>query len=228
MKKQKKQFLIFVIVLLVAVLTYIGLTVYNKKSEEKKAQEEADATIYLTDGITSEDVVSFSYDYDGTQLEFEYEDGVWYYAADHSINIDQDAVLNMLNTLTGSTADLVTESADDLSEFGLDQPVKTVTLHTAEQTVTVLGGDHNEVMGQYYAMREGTDAVYLVTVSVETTFDLGLDGLIVVEETTEDTEVVLEEATETLSESSTENVSEDATEEVADGSTEDVQENPTE
>lgn len=185
MQKQKKQLLVMVILLVIGILVYAGIGVYNKKQEEKQAAEEEANKITVTD-MNCDDITSFSYQYEGELLEFVKEDGTWYYKADKSISIDQDVITSMLETASGLDAETAVTDYDTLSDYGLDTPSNTITMADGTNTVTLLLGNKNEMLSQYYVKREEEDTVYLVSVSLETVFGKSVGDLTEVEESTEE------------------------------------------
>ena len=95
MKKQPKQFLLLLVALVLLVGGYFGLRAYNKVSAEKEEQALEETVVTMIDAAV-EDVVEFSYDYNGETYTYEKEDGIWYYAPDHSLNLQQGMVSGML------------------------------------------------------------------------------------------------------------------------------------
>lgn len=75
---------------------------------------------------------------------------------------------------------------DTLSDYGLDTPSNTITMADGTNTVTLLLGNKNEMLSQYYVKREEEDTVYLVSVSLETVFGKSVGDLTEVEESTEE------------------------------------------
>lgn len=185
MQKQKKQLLVMVILLVIGILAYVGIRIYNEKQEEKKAAEEEENKITVTD-MKSEDITGFSYQYEGELLEFEKEDGTWYYKGDKSIAMDQDQITSMLETAAGLGAETEVSDYETLSEYGLDTPANTITLTDGTETVTLLLGNKNEMLSQYYVKKKEEDTVYLVSVSLETIFGKSVSDLTEVEESTEE------------------------------------------
>jgi hypothetical protein len=49
---------------------------------------------------------------------------------------------------------------EDLSEYGLTEPFETITVKTAEQTVTIYVGDYNTIVSTYYFMLDDSPNVY--------------------------------------------------------------------
>ena len=86
MKKQPKQFLLLVVALAVLVVGYFGLRAYNKASDEKAEQAPEESAVAVIDA-KPEDVAAFSYDHNGETYTYEKEDGIWYYAQDHSLKL---------------------------------------------------------------------------------------------------------------------------------------------
>lgn len=184
MQKQKKQLLVMVILLVIGILAYVGIRIYSEKQEEKKAAEEEENKIAVTD-LESDDITEFSYQYEGEVLEFVKEDGTWYYKGDKTISMDQDQISSMLETAVGLEAETEVTDYESLSDYGLDTPSNTITLTGENKTVTLLLGNKNEMLSQYYVKKEEEDTVYLISVSLESVFGKSVSDLTEVEESTE-------------------------------------------
>lgn len=184
MKKQKKQLIALCILLLVCIVAWVGLTKWNKSQEQKKQEEEEASKVTVTD-IAVEDVNAFSYQYNNETLSFVKEDGTWYYEADKSISLDQDAV----ETLVATAAQLIVEQEikdyEGLSEYGLETPSNTITLTTEDGTTTLLIGNKNDMLSQYYVKTDQSDSIYLAGSAVYTTYQKGIADLTATESTTE-------------------------------------------
>lgn len=184
MQRQKKQFLIMVILLVVGVAAYIGIRVYNDRQAEKKAAEEEAEKIKVTE-LNRDDIIRFSYLYEGETLEFEKEDDTWYYTADKSILLDGDQISSMLGTASSLTAATEVTDYDSLADYGLEEPSNTITLQTTDTTITLYVGDTNEMLSQYYVKKDGDDAVYLVSANLSSVFGKSVSDLTKEEEATE-------------------------------------------
>ena len=154
MKKQKKQLIALCILLLICIVAWVGLTKWNKSQEQKKQEEEEASKVMVTD-IATEDVKAFSYQYNNETLSFVKEDDTWYYEADKSIALDQDAVETL------------------------------VTLTTGDGTTTLLIGNKNDMLSQYYVKTDQSDSIYLAGSAVYTTYQKGIADLTAAESTTE-------------------------------------------
>lgn len=199
---RKKQWMILVIALVAIVVASAGLKGYQKKQDQKAAQQEEDEKVYALQ-FASDDVTGISYEYSGETLEFTKTDDTWSCSADPTVQIDADKMKTMLSSLGSMTADSTVESPEDVSEYGIDQPTQQVTLNFSdgsEKTVTF--GNTNEIVGGIYVQVSGDDNVYLVGSSyVNTTLNKGVDDLKVDE--TDDTDDTFSSSSETDTSSDT-------------------------
>ena len=175
---RKKQWIILVIALVAIVAASAGLKGYQKKQDQKAAQQEEDEKVYALQ-FASDDVTGISYEYSGETLEFTKTDDTWSCSKDPTAQIDADKMKTMLSSLGSMTADSTVESPEDVSEYGIDQPTQQVTLNFSdgsEKTLTF--GMENEIVGGIYVQVSGDDNVYLVGSSyVNTTLNKGVDDL---------------------------------------------------
>ena len=184
MKKQKKQLIALSMLLLICIVAWVGLTKWNKSQEQKKQEEEEASKVTVTD-ITTEDINEFSYQYNNETLSFVKEDGTWYYEADKSISLDQDTMETLVATAAQLTAEQEIKDYEDLSEYGLETPLNTITLTTGDGTTTLLIGNKNDMLSQYYVKTDQSDSIYLAASAVYTTYQKGIADLTAAESTTE-------------------------------------------
>lgn len=209
MKKQKKQLIALCILFLICIVAWVGLTKWNKSQEQKKQEEEEASKVMVTD-ITTEDINAFSYQYNNETLSFVKEDGTWYYEADKSISLDQDTMETLVATVAQLTAEQEIKDYEDLSEYGLDTPSNTITLTTGDGTTTLLIGNKNDMLSQYYVKTDQSDSIYLAASAVYTTYQKGIADLTVTESTEESATEQPEETEEadTLQDGDTESTTE--------------------
>ncbi len=184
MNRQKKQFIALLIVLILCVAAYGLVMLYNKRTQKNKEDSEEAAKIALTD-YSTEDVTAFSYVLDGVTLSFTKDGDEWSYDADTSINISASAVESLLSSASSMTAAEKVENPQDKADYGFDEPSNTITITTKAGTTTLYIGASNDMLSQYYAMKEGDDSIYLVDSATATIFNKTLDSL--TETSTEDT-----------------------------------------
>jgi len=77
MKKQKRQLVILLAVLVILAGAVPGVRYFMEKREAKEAQEAAEQKGDVIIDAAYEDVVKFSYDYEGVNYTFEKEEESW-------------------------------------------------------------------------------------------------------------------------------------------------------
>lgn len=183
MKKQKKQLGILILVLALLGGAYALLMRYNRGLEEKEQQEPA-LLVELEDGS----IQKLSYDYEGERYSF-YKDGeVWKSQEDPQKNLIQTRLQEMENHMERIEIQDQIDNVTDLSQYGLDEPSRTVQFETGEESYTVCVGDYNSVAGVYYVYQPSQPAtVYTVVTSAVGGFDYTLEDLVEEEESSEST-----------------------------------------
>ena len=188
--------------LVVLTAAFLGIRQYNKNaSSENSTTEDTQETVL---DVNSDDITSFRYVYEGETYAFEKEDETWYYADDHSLNLNQDRIKAMILKVAPLKADQVIENVTDMSQYGLADPERTIQYETADRSVIINVGNLNSMTSQYYIAFPSEMKVYAVTTNVVTGFNYTLDDL--VEETTEATETAETETAETETTESVETV----------------------
>ena len=179
--------------LVVLAAVFLGIRQYNKNiASATSTTEDTQETVL---DVNSDDITSFRYVYEGETYAFEKEDETWYYADDHSLNLNQDRIKAMILKVAPLKADQVIENVTDMSQYGLADPERTIQYETADRSVIINVGNLNSMTSQYYIAFPSEMKVYAVTTNVVTGFNYTLDDL--VEETTEATETAETETAET-------------------------------
>lgn len=215
MKKQKIQMLVLLGVLLLLCGMFLGVKKYNQKQAEKP--EETDQVVVID--VSTEDIVRFSYDYEGETYSYEKEDDTWYYAPDHSLKLLQYRTGNLMSGLAPLKTGQVIENVTDLEQYGLKEPKQTITYETATESYILYVGSQNSVTGGYYVCMPSQSTVYMVEASAINKLTVTAEDLIdtttdTTEESTESTESgdaatesTTTEAESVTTESTTESVS---------------------
>lgn len=166
-KKQKRLLLILLLILAVLAVGYVILLRYNAAKEAET--EETESTIALwPEDFDSSSIASISYLNGDSSLTFNRKtDGdtdTWIYAADTDFPLNQSALSGMDSQLQSLTASrTVTDSLDNLKEYGLDQPVNTITATDQDGTsVTLYLGSTNSGSDVTYAYTSLSDHVYTI------------------------------------------------------------------
>lgn len=177
MKKQFKQLMVLLLVLVLVVAGYFGVQKYNEVQAEK-AQEETRTVLF---DVNKDDVISLSYDYKDVVYSFEKKDGAWFYTEDPSIELNESLIYAMLNQVTPLLVEQEITGVTDMSQYGLDNPSRRVEFSTATGTYVFEAGNMNKLTSLYYIRVPGESTVYAVKALVVNIFTKSIDDVKIVE-----------------------------------------------
>ena len=112
MRKQKIQFIVLAVILIVCIGGYFGITSYykNKESNEKKA-----STIKVLEIENYKDLAKVSYNYEDATINLVKKDNKWKDESDTSKNLDSNNINSeMLSTLVEIDASTKIDSPEDI------------------------------------------------------------------------------------------------------------------
>ena len=144
--------------------------------------------------VEENDIVKLTYDYEGKAYTFEKVDGTWYYADDHSLNIIQQSVNDMLSPVMLLKAEQVIVNVTDMTQYGLAESSRTIHYETESASYIFQVGDYNAVSDVYYICKPSANTVYAVASTAVGGFEKSLDDL--VEESEEGAAETVEEIVE--------------------------------
>ena len=213
MKKKKLLILIAVLAVLSAAAVAVRMTDFDKSDETE------DTSIDLV-SIPEDSIEAITWDNDGTTLCFVKQDGEWVYQEDTGFPFDSSNLDNMQTAVSSIVASRMIEPDDstDLSDYGLETPVHTVTVTTADGDVTIEIGNETFMKGSCY-VSVGDGNIYLADLSLSEAFDYSLNDLIIMDEIPDMTtirkfKVTLPEGGYVLEERTTGDIDEQSGEEV--------------
>ena len=179
MKKKQRQMIGMLLALVVLAAAFLGIRQYNKNaSSATSITEDTQETVL---DVNSDDITSFRYVYEGETYAFEKKDETWYYADDHSLNLNQDRIKAMILKVAPLKADQVIENVTDMSQYGLADPERTIQYETADRSVIINVGNLNSMTSQYYIAFPSEMKVYVVATNVVTGFNYTLEDLVEVD-----------------------------------------------
>lgn len=154
---------------------YAGIHYWNQK-QETQSQEE-DTSIGLAH-LPEEEITEITFGGD-QPLTFIKEEDIWYYEEDRNFPVSQDAMTTMLAPLTNLSSERQIEDAQELKEYGLEEPASVITVTKEDESVTEISlGNENSSVGKCYGYLNGdTSKIYLLSTSLLTNFDVGLYDL---------------------------------------------------
>lgn len=202
MRKQNRQFIILAVVLIALIGGYIGLTQYNSRQQEQEA-DPVEGEVLID--ISRDDILRFSYVYNGETYAFEktrisvdsqgdnntdesmddsggaakpQTENRWVYTEDTSLNLIQSRLNTMAGKLTSIVAQNIINDVTDMSQYGLDAPSTVLHWETEQRSYTYNVGDYNSISGVYYICEPDSRTVYTVSASLGKGFDYNLEDLI--------------------------------------------------
>lgn len=169
MKKQKSILMLLgVFVLLIVVYLLLGKS--NVKKQEAQSEKAESEKIQVTN---IEDMQKLSYSNETAQMSFAKSDEKWVVADNTAFPPSQDSVEAIENLAGKLTAIRELEASDQLSDYGLVNPLHTITMtdKNEKETKLLIG---NGAGTNYYMMVDGKDIVYTVASSLveALTFDI--------------------------------------------------------
>lgn len=171
--KQRTLLVLTVVILLLGALLW-GLTRSNAAAEQA-ASAAQEGNIPLS-AFSAGDLTQITYTYSGESYTLDYADGSWTLAEDPDYHLDASACDTMRTALMELNAKRQFE-AQAGEDYGLDDPLVTVTVTAAGQSTTLTFGAENPVTGDLYVQKAGDDAIYTVDGSWAACFELDKAGL---------------------------------------------------
>lgn len=197
MKKQKRQFFILICLCILCIAGYFWIR--GGYLEEEDTVSEAAVTDFQP-----EDVVALSVSGD-VSLDFVKENGEWQETSLPDESISQSSVTGLLSQISNiSTAETVVESPENLAQYGLEEPVRTILVTFADDTsMSISVGTQSSLLNKYYIQVSEDPNVYLVSSYVVTDFEKSPEDFVEIVE--EETETDVEEETLTVEDGAAEN-----------------------
>ena len=168
MKKKRSIFLLLGVLALLLII-YFALQAWNTRKEEKSEEE---SNVQVTD-IDPADITALRFDVGNGEMEFEKEDGAWYYTPDRDFPLAQSYPEDMAAAAGNIIADRELTDGDALEDYGLDEPVYTLEYTDSEGNVTQVC--FGNTTGDYYYVTVGdTGKVYTVESTITDSFNYTL------------------------------------------------------
>lgn len=157
MKKQKIQMCILLAVCGLCVGGYFAIS--GHEFEIKEELSEVLVTDFNKDDVTG---LTVSGDYELKLVKG--DDGVWREESIPEKAIKQESVNMLLSEIDNiTTSETVIEAPEDLSQYGLDEPFRTITAELSDGTsVTLCAGAKSDLLSKYYVKTESGESVYMV------------------------------------------------------------------
>ena len=176
----KKAILIAGIVALTLSICLAVILLLPDSSGDQPADTTAENLQYLFDLNHTEHITKLSFVYkDRASVSVSKVDGSWQVTDRAGLPIDDLAMEILLDPLEQMLAlRIITQNCEDVSEYGMDAPLLTLTVTAEGSPKTYLFGSYNTHFNGYYCMVKGTKSVYLLDESYLQNFDVTLTDLL--------------------------------------------------
>ena len=174
MGNRKKLYLLLGVLALVCGAVFL----VSRIQQHQEAIRSGTTTVLTLDTSTA---TALSWEYAGNSFSF-HKDGQWVYDDDEAFPVDQAEIGTLLGQFEQFTADFTIEDAQDLSQYGLDDPTCTIHIETADGSYDILLGDYSQMDQQRY-ISIGDGNVYLASSDPLDVYNVLLAGLIRNDET---------------------------------------------
>ena len=174
MGNRKKLYLLLGVLALVCGAVFL----VSRIQQHQEAIRSGTTTVLTLDTSSA---TALSWEYAGNSFSF-HKDGQWVYDDDEAFPVDQAEIGTLLGQFEQFTADFTIEGAQDLSQYGLDDPTCTIHIETADGDYDILLGDYSQMDQQHY-VSIGDGNVYLASSDPLDVYNVLLAGLIQNDET---------------------------------------------
>ena len=174
MKRAKRIYILLGVLAVACIGTFLVMHIEEKKEQIKNSNE-----IVLE--VSSDSVTSLSWEYEDTELAFHKGDS-WLYDEDEAFPVDEDKVTKLLSGFEAFGVSFVIENVEDYAQYGLDEPVCSISLVTEDGSYEILLGDYSTMDSQRY-VSIGDGNVYLAAEDPFEDFEIELSDMIKQDET---------------------------------------------
>lgn len=174
MKRAKRIYVLLGILAVACIGTFLVMRIEEKKEQIKNSDE-----IVLE--VSSDSVTSLSWKYEDTSLAFHKGDS-WLYDEDEAFPVDEEKVTDLLSGFEAFGVSFIIENVEDYAQYGLDEPVCTISLSTEENAYEIQLGDYSAMDSKRY-VSIGDGNVYLAAEDPFEDFEIELKDMIKQDET---------------------------------------------
>lgn len=174
MKKQKRQLMLMLGILVVMIVAYVMV------STSKKA--EAVASGYEVVGLSAEEVTRLIFTNESGTISLVKDNDIWICDDHKEVEINSEKVEQLLSNVALLSSEDLIEDVEDLKIYGLENPAGTIMVSNKDRKYTIFVGDFNDTLGMYYiCLEENPNMVYTAQRSAIDSFDVTLEELLVEE-----------------------------------------------
>lgn len=169
MNRSKRLSILLCILVIFCVLT-LGVSKYEERKEKIKNSDE------IIMELNSGDVTELSWEYESEAFAF-HKDEEWLYDEDEHFPVNEEKINQLLENFQSFGVSFIIEDAEDLSQYGLSDPLCTIHIGLEKETYEISLGNYSEMDEERY-VSIGDGNVYLVKDDPLNSFDIELSDMI--------------------------------------------------
>ena len=173
MKRQRKLISMMAVLMIVCIAAYSAISYEGHKEKIKTSGE------VILD-LNAENFTSISWTYDKKEFSF-FQDETWLYQYDLEFPVDEEKLFRVMDLFDGLGASFIIESPEEISQYGLDDPICTIEWTVNETEYEMIVGDYS-AMDQERYVSLGDGNVYLITKDPLDYVDVELDDFLMHDE----------------------------------------------
>ncbi|MBS7008856.1 DUF4340 domain-containing protein [Anaerostipes sp.] len=167
--RQKRTFIILILVFTGLLALYAGITLYQKRQSAEKSSSDQ----LIVKNMKSVTSISYS---NGQDLSFIKKNGIWYYKKDREYPLEQSYIASLASQFQKIKAVRKLENGDSLKDYGLENPVYTVKVKDTSGTETTYyignaSGDY------YYLTLDDKSEIYTVSADLLSNLSYSLQDM---------------------------------------------------
>jgi len=166
MKKKKKKWALVGLVFFLAALLgiYIWMKASDEAEENVESENEEENTDYILDWNEEKTRKISLFANNGEKITFTKENEIWKCDEYEKISLIEDEIALMIGYVSAIAAERTIEDVEDLSEYGLDEPLNIIERETEDgETESFTIGVHNDSTGYTYIyLNDEKNVVYAV------------------------------------------------------------------
>lgn len=180
MNRKKKNMLTILFLLAALVMVSVLYFVVPKGDSGENQAETEEETSITVDTIDTEQVEEIAVSKAGKEVyHLKKENKSWKFSDNPTLPVDEDGVNTLLDSVANVTAAKELNLEDgEKSNYGVENPVLTIQIKTADKTYQYDLGDEVPIEGGVYGLASGRDTIFCMSESLMSVFDVEAKSLI--------------------------------------------------
>ncbi|MDD6308704.1 MAG: DUF4340 domain-containing protein [Clostridia bacterium] len=156
-----KKIIIFVIVFAILGVAYFFVTRYENPEAEKTQHVASAISVF---SVNAEEVTQIQIQNETDSYAFQQNNGAWFVTGAENMELEATRVASLCkNTCSLFAEAVITEKPTDLSVYGLDKPISTVSVNQSSGTVSIMVGQLTPTGSSYYCKTSLSNVIYQIS-----------------------------------------------------------------